>query len=214
MVVSTAETLTAEARATITAAFGAPVIDNFGSSEGLVGHTTPDDATFTFNSDVCVVELVDREGRPTPEGVAADRVLVTNLASGVQPLIRYELGDRFVRASAAPDHGFLRARVEGRADEILRFGTVDVHPHVIRAVLVATPEIADYQVHQTADGVALHVIPAASLELDRLRRRVAEALGRAGLPSPIVTTELVDRLPRDAQTGKLRRFVPLTGSGR
>ena len=35
------------------------------------------------------------------------------------------------------------------------------------------------------------------------------ALAAAGLPAPEVTVDLVADLPRDATTGKLRRFVPL-----
>ena len=40
-VTSTSEQLTADARATITAAFGVPVVDQFASTEGLVGHSEP-----------------------------------------------------------------------------------------------------------------------------------------------------------------------------
>ena len=45
-------------------------------------------------------------------------MLVTNLFNRLQPLIRYELTDRFVAQPPATAHGYLRARVHGRADEI------------------------------------------------------------------------------------------------
>ena len=60
-------------------AFGVPVVDTFGSTEGLVGKTAPDDDVFMFNTDMCIVELVDTDNRPVAPGVPSDKVLVTNL---------------------------------------------------------------------------------------------------------------------------------------
>lgn len=42
-VTTTSETLTPGIRAAIAEAFGAPIVDIFGSSEGLVGTSAPDD---------------------------------------------------------------------------------------------------------------------------------------------------------------------------
>jgi phenylacetate-coenzyme A ligase PaaK-like adenylate-forming protein len=147
---STSETLLPEMRSVIREAFDAPVSDSFACTDGLVGKTGPDDDTFTFNTDMCIVELVDSENRPSPIGVPAAKVLVTNLYNLAQPLIRYELTDTFVPVADARGHGHLRARVQGRNDEIFHYpdGTA-IHPVVIRSVIVATPEVIDYQVVQT-----------------------------------------------------------------
>src|SRR4029453_710556 len=56
---STSETLLAEARAAISDAFSVPVVDTFGSTEGLVGSSAPGDSVLVFNTDMCIVELVD-----------------------------------------------------------------------------------------------------------------------------------------------------------
>ena len=117
----TSEQLTAGDRATITAAFGVPVIDQFASTEGLVGHSDPGGSVLTFATDMCIVELVDRENRSLASDAASARILVTNLHNLTQPLIRYELTDRLVRYPCLPGSGYLRAEVEGRADEA--FGT-------------------------------------------------------------------------------------------
>ena len=119
---------TPELRAAIRAGFGAPVVDTFGSTEGLVGAAPPDDDVIAFAEDGCIVELVDADDRPVPPGTPSAAVLVTYLSNRLQPLIRYGLTDSFVEQPPAAAHGYLRARVEGRSDEVLRFGAVTRAP--------------------------------------------------------------------------------------
>jgi phenylacetate-coenzyme A ligase PaaK-like adenylate-forming protein len=207
-VTSTSETLLPELRETIRDGFGAPIVDTFGSTEGLVGASAPDDEVIVFNSDGCIVELLDEQNRPVPDGTPSAKILVTNLTNRLQPLIRYEINDCFVRRPADPAHGLLRARVEGRSDDVLDFDGVSVHPLVVRAVMVKTPTVADYQVRQTAAGIHLAAIAAGAIDADRLRIRLEQALADAGLPDPVVTVAVVDALDRDARTGKIRRFLP------
>jgi len=195
-IVTTSEMLTPELRAVIRSGFGVPVLNVFGTTEGLMGGTEPDGDVFTFNSDTCLVEIVD-----------ADHVLITNLANRLQPLIRYRLEDRFTRAPDSPAHGHVRAAIEGRCDDILRFGTIEIHPLVVRAVLLKHPEIADYQVRQTARGLELVATCDESLDGSRLCAALRSALAGAGLPDPEVTLTRADAIPRDAMTGKLKRFV-------
>jgi phenylacetate-coenzyme A ligase PaaK-like adenylate-forming protein len=209
-VTCTAETLTPALRATIREGFGAPVVDSFGSSEGLVGVSAPDDDAITFAEDGCIVELVDEEDRPVPPGTPSAAALVTVLESRLQPLIRYRMTDSLVAlppASSGP--GQLRARVQGRTEEELRFGTVVVHPLVVRSVLVNAPEVLDYQVRQTARGVGVQVVGPSGGNGGRLAAALSVALATAGLPAPEVTVECVSRLPQDPLTGKVRRVVPL-----
>ena len=102
----------------------------------------------TFASDACLAECLDDRGRPVPDGVASSRVLVTNLHNLTQPLIRYELTDRFTPA-ANPGAGFLRASVDGRADDLFRYPAASVHPFVIGALLLRAPAVREFQVRQT-----------------------------------------------------------------
>jgi phenylacetate-coenzyme A ligase PaaK-like adenylate-forming protein len=190
-ITSTSETLTPALRAAI-GGFGVPVIDTFASTEGLVGSSMPDDEVIRLAEDTCIVEIED------------DRVLVTNLENRVQPLIRYELNDQFAEVSR---EGMLRARVHGRCDDLLRYDGVDVHPVAIRSELVRTPEVLDYQVRQTPDGIDVDVLPAGELDGEDLRLRLEEALETAGLDQPSVAVQAVDVLDRDPRTGKLARFI-------
>jgi phenylacetate-CoA ligase len=205
----TAETLLPHFRVAISAAFGAPVFNTFATTEGLFGSSGPDDPVITLATDSCIVELVDRAYQPVPAGTASAKVLVTNLYNHLQPLIRYELSDSFTRQPDAASHGHLRVSVEGRADEILRYAGADVHPLVLRSILLANPDVLDYQVRQTTRGVIVHVLlERETTTLAPLREQLRTALAQAGLADPEVTVDAVTALRRHPQTGKLRRVIP------
>jgi phenylacetate-CoA ligase len=208
-VTCTSETLSPDLRAVIRDGFGAPVIDTYGSTEGLTGSSAPDDELIVFAEDGCVVELVDGDDRPVPPGTPSAKVLVTNLENRVQPLIRYEITDRLVAAAPAAEHGHLRARVQGRSDEVFRYGDVLIHPNVVRSVLVDTPAVLEYQVRQVPHGVAVTAVADPGLDTHRLGTRLAAALASAGLVRPEVEVHSAAGLERHPETGKLRRFVPL-----
>jgi phenylacetate-coenzyme A ligase PaaK-like adenylate-forming protein len=193
----------------MTAAFGAPVVNSFASTEGLMGSSAPGGDVLMFNSDMCIIELVDAGNRPVGPGVPSAKVLVTNLYNLAQPLIRYEMADSFVLEPSAGGPGHLLARAHGRADEVFHYQAGDLHPHVIRSVMLRSPEVADYQVRQTRTGIEADIIAAGSASPEALRRRLAEALAHGGLGQPDVTVRIAGDLPRCAGSGKLRRFIPL-----
>jgi phenylacetate-CoA ligase len=120
-ITAVSELLTDDHRLAIGEAFGVPPVNQFVSTEGLVGHSRPGGAELRFATDTCLVELVDAGNQAVADGTASAKVLVTNLHNHTQPLIRYELTDSFVRRPAAGDP-YLHATVEGRADEAFRYG--------------------------------------------------------------------------------------------
>ncbi len=202
---STSEPLTVELRAAIEAGFGVPVVDQFASTEGLVGHSEPGDSVLTFAGDMCIAELVDADGRPVQPGETSAKVLVTNLHNLTQPLIRYELTDRF---TAEPGGGgLLRARVEGRADEVFRYGSTAVHPHALRSPLIAAGA-REHRVRQTAAGVVAEVVGDA-VDPAALVVALETSLRAAGLTDPRAEVRIVGRIDSDPATGKTKRFVPL-----
>jgi phenylacetate-CoA ligase len=206
-VTGSSEQFLADARARVAAAFGVGVVDQFGSTEGVLGSSAPDDPAIVLASDLAIVELVDDRNRPVPPGTHSAKALVTNLMNPTQPLIRYELPDRFVRQPDAAGHGHLRVTVEGRADDLLRFGEVVVHPLVLRSVLVDTPEVVEYQVTQTRRGAHVAVVAPGGVHEPALAARLAAALGGAGVHAAEVTVESVAAVARHPDTGKTRRFV-------
>ncbi|MCX6461994.1 MAG: hypothetical protein NTW05_00130 [Pseudonocardiales bacterium] len=216
-VITTSETCTPELRAAIREGFGAPVVDGFASTEGLVGTSAPDDPVLTFAEDGAVVELVDADDRPVPPGTPSHSVLVTVLENHLQPLIRYRLTDSMTALPPDPGHGHLRARVRGRTDEVLVLDGVALHPHVVRTVLAAHPAVLEHRIRQTPGGIAVDIVVGdvvvgddpGGVDLAALRAGLAAALAGAGLPGATVTVVPVPALPRDPHTGKARRVVPL-----
>ena len=186
-----------------------PPVDQFASTEGLVGHTDPGGAVFAFATDLCIIELVDAANQPVPEGVASAKVLVTNLHNLTQPLIRYELTDHFTRRPDGAADPYLRATVEGRADEAFRYHDVTVDPLVIRTVMVRTANAVEYQVRQTSRGVDVAVVADGAIDRADLASALEQSLRAAGLPYPCVQVREVAEIGRHPQTGKTRRFIPL-----
>jgi hypothetical protein len=90
---------------------------------------------------------------------------------------------------------------------VLRFGRLEIHPFVIRSVLVKTPEVSDYQVRQTARGIEVTAQAEVGLETEALRLELIASLASAGLRDPEVEVRAVPVLERHADTGKLRRFI-------
>jgi phenylacetate-coenzyme A ligase PaaK-like adenylate-forming protein len=211
VIISTSETLLPEAGAEISAAFGTPVVNSFASTEGLMGSSAPGGDILAFNDDMCIIELVDADNRPVGPGVPSAKVLVTNLYNLTQPLIRYELADSFAREPGAAGSGHLLARVHGRADEVFHYQAGDLHPHVIRSVMIRSPEVADYQVRQTRTGIEADIIAGSGgASTEALRRQLAAALAHSGLSQPDVTVRVTGDLARNVGSGKLQRFVPLS----
>ena len=207
-VISMAESISPQERATVAEAFGVPVTDLFVSTEGLVGHSEPGGTVLTFASDNCIAECTDQEGRPVPDGVASAKVLVTNLHNLTQPLIRYELTDRFTPAGVSPG-GALRASVQGRSDDLFRYTGASVHPFVLGAPLLHAPAVREFQVRQTERGADIAAVADGDFDQAALAAAVEQSLRRAGLARPQVAIRRVGALDRDPMTSKVRRFVPL-----
>ena len=207
-VTCTSETLGPEMADVMRRAWNAPVVNQFGSSEGLTGASLPDDPAIVFASDCCIVEPVDEQDRPVAAGEPSAAVLLTNLYNHVQPLIRYRLDDRFfVLPSVGSGH--LRARVEGRTSELLRYGSLTVHPLLITSELTRLPAVVDYRIRQTPGGAAIDLLVSEPVDTETIAARIAAVLQQAGIVDASVQVRRVDDLPRHAATGKVARVVAL-----
>jgi phenylacetate-CoA ligase len=206
---SFAEAISMPERIAVTEAFGVPVIDWFASTEGLVGHSEPGETVLTFAGDTCIAECTDDEGQPVPDGVASSKVLVTNLHNLTQPIIRYELTDRFTPAGTS-EGGALRASVEGRSDDLFRYPEASMHPFVIGAPLLHAPAVREFQVRQTERGADIAAVIDGEFDSSAMVATVRRNLCQAGLARPLVGFRRVGALDRDAMTSKARRFIPLS----
>ena len=212
-VTSMSEAISPAERAAVTKAFGVPVIDLFVSTEGLVGHSEPGGTVLAFAGDTCIAECTDDEGRPVPDGEASSKVLVTNLHNLTQPIIRYELTDRFTPAGTSAG-GALRASVEGRSDDLFRYAGASVHPFVIGAPLLQAPAVREFQVRPTELGADIAAVIDGDFDHAAVTAEVERSLRQAGLARPRVGFRRVGALDRDPMTSKARRFIPLSARTR
>jgi hypothetical protein len=95
---------------------------------------------------------------------------------------------------------------------VLRYDGVDVHPIVIRSVMVRSAEVVDYQVHQTPRGINIFAVATDGLDVADLTVQLRRALADAGLGGAHVAVNRVDGLERQPASGKLRRFVPIAAT--
>lgn len=212
-IVSTSEPLLPEVRAAAEEAFDAPVANCWGTSEGgvmAVGCWTSEG--MHLNEDLVVVEAVDQHGNPVPPGETSARVLVTNLFNPTLPLVRYELDDEIVLLDEPCSCGSSYRRVadvQGRVDDVFRYGDRVLHPHVIRSVFTSRSEPLEYQAVQVDGGLRVRVLHGREIATDAVAGALREALAVAGFADLTVAVEVVDALDRHPETGKLRRFLPL-----
>jgi phenylacetate-CoA ligase len=214
-VFATSEPLLPEIRDAAEEAFGEPVANVWGTSEGgVMAVGCRRSAGMHLNEDLVIIEPVDEANRPVPPGEGAAKVLVTNLFNTVQPLIRYELTDEVVMLDEPCPCGSAHRRVadvQGRLDDVFTYGRLAIHPHVLRTVLGRHAALSEYQVRQTPAGACvLAVTGAGALDADRIVNELEGAMRSAGLAEAEARVEVVAGLDRHGSTGKLRRFVPLS----
>jgi phenylacetate-CoA ligase len=94
ILVTFAETVSAEFRKRARSLFGAKVVDRYSCEEaGPMAFQCPESADhYHISSTNVLLELLDEAGGPTPPG-SIGRVFVTNLHNWASPVVRYELGD-------------------------------------------------------------------------------------------------------------------------
>ena len=209
------EALSPTAQALIEDAFGCAVHNEYGASECLsIGYTCAHGAMHV-NADWVVVEPVDEHYRPTPPGELSHTVLLTNLANGVQPIIRYDLGDRArQRVGPCPCGNPLPAiELAGRAGDILALrardgSVVKLPPLAIATVVEDEARIHRFQIVQNAaDALLLRIADADRPRGASALRALRHYLDVQGLPD--VTVRIDEQAPREARDGKMRQVIAL-----
>lgn len=150
------ETLSAASRAFVRHAFACPVANSYGASEFLSLAFECPLGVLHLNSDWAILEPIDAHGRRVPPGHAGVTTLLTNLANHLQPLIRYDLGDRVTLREACCNCGshLPAIEVQGRDDDTLRLAgaagmpAVKVVPLAVSTVLEEQAGLFDFQLVQ------------------------------------------------------------------
>ena len=212
------EQLKPHARQLIASTFNCRVLNYYGAVESINIAKDCKFGRLHVNADWVILEPVDENYKPVPPGQASHTVLLTNLANRVQPVIRYELGDRITRldepcpcGSALPT-----IRVEGRRYILFAFSAPDGRTINVPSVALAasvrvsqTPGLSQYQMIQTSTTtltIRLGVKPGWDEQevWDRFAQRLKNGLTKHDLP--FVRVQRSEKLPqREPGSGKFRR---------
>jgi phenylacetate-coenzyme A ligase PaaK-like adenylate-forming protein len=207
------EPLVTEARRLMERAWGRPVTNGYGTTEGACAISCGLEAAMHINEDMCIFEFVDADGRPVPAGTRCSAIYVTNLANHVQPLIRYCLDDELTLNDAPCPCGSTLRRIEdiqGKCnDPFVYANDVVVHPLIFISPIFEERHLIDYQVRQTRDGAAVTLRASGDVDAGRIAGRIERALAELGLRAPRVSVERVDAI-ETSSAGKVRRFIPLS----
>ena len=214
------EYLSGDVRERLSKAFSCHVQTNYSCTEGGTIACECKEGHFHINDDWVIVEPVDANNNPVPDGTRSDKILLTNLFNATQPFIRYEVTDRVVRHSepCACGNPAPWLTLEGRTDDVVTLsigsGQVKIAPLAIYAVLKEVHEIRRFQllVHpgnrlelrlESADGTTREVafIHTKDALLDFLRTQSVHE----------VTVDLSAELPQQhALSGKFKHIINLS----
>jgi len=212
------EPLTSELRKQLQTAWQSLGFDIYGTQEGLRAmECNPGQGMHIFE-DLGIVEVVDEENCPVPDGTLGHKILFTSLFGFTQPVIRYEISDMMVLAPEPCPCGqpFRRIlAINGRNDDVLylqgRAGRqVAVHPVHFWNVLESFADIRQYQVVHEPDGVCLRLMfeEGNGSTARSVREQLARKLQTLGVDCPSIRVELVTTLEdRSRHMGKWKNII-------
>lgn len=157
------------------------VFERGGTQEGAAMDECPAHQGMHVHEDVCLIEVLDKQGQPVPPGTAG-RLVVTKLVASGSPFLRYDTGDQaWFHPGACPCGCTLpRLRILARPESTLMVAGKAVTGFEVRAVLDEDPAlvgrvsllIRDSEVKDT-----LHVMIEGAPSRAAPETRLQQALG-------------------------------------
>lgn len=155
------EKLNDDVRERLSKTFGCYIQTNYSCTEGGTIACECAEKHFHINDDWVIVEAVDENNNPVPFGTQSAKILLTNLANRICPIIRFEITDRVTIYNELCKCGNPRMwlTLEGRTDDILQFSNgVRIAPLSLYVVLKEIKGIERFQiVQQDNDKLELRI---------------------------------------------------------
>jgi phenylacetate-CoA ligase len=205
----TSERLYDDQRTTISEVFGCPVANGYGGRDaGFIAHECPA-GSMHLTADDIVVEIVNAQGEVQPSGTAGE-IVVTHLATGDFPFIRYRTGDIGVLGSSACACGRglpLLQDIQGRSTDfvVAADGTV-LHGLSLIYILRDLPGIQAFKVVQESQALT-RVLLVVDGEFSKASiATIVEGFKRRLGQDVEVQVQLVDDIPAE-KSGKFRYII-------
>lgn len=206
------ENLSDEVRERLSKVFNCYVQTNYSCTEGGTVACECTEHHFHVNDDWVILEAVDKNNQPVPFGTQSSKVLLTNLANKVCPLIRFEITDRIVMHNEPCACGNTRPwlTIEGRTDDILTFeNNIKIAPLSLYAIIKEIHEIQRFQLIQVKrNELELRLIANDKKKaFAEAKKAVNEYLLQNGVACEIY---LSDKLPQvNAHSGKFKHIIAM-----
>lgn len=206
----TSERLYDDQRASIERVFGCRVANGYGGRDaGFIAHECPHGGMHLTAEDI-IVELIDSEGRPVPDGEPGE-IVITHLATRDFPFVRYRTGDMAVMGTkpCTCGRGLPTLReIQGRTTDfvVAADGTV-MHGLALIYAVRDRPGIRQFKIVQESRDLTRVLIAAEppfdpNAEVPAIR---AALLSRLGADVKIDIT-LVEQIESE-RSGKFRYVV-------
>ena len=216
-IVNISERLMPKAREHYADVFGAPVLNDYAMGECLfLTNGCLVSGGMHVNADWAILEVVDQENRPVPNGTKGGKVLITNLANFVQPIIRYEVGDIVTMAIKPCGCGSnlpLIAAIDGRDSDVFWIGSEEsprpLPPAMFEVALQQNLQIREFQMIQEDRNrirILIEPLPGATVNQEKALQALHKNDRDYGLGELRIELEVVERLmPEEGK--KFKRVV-------
>lgn len=121
---------------------GAEVFERGGTQEGAALDECGHHSGMHVHEDVCLVEVLDKQGNPVPDGTTG-RLVITKLVAAGSPFIRYETGDTaaFLGGECACGSHLPRLRIIARPESTMMIEGRPVTGFAVRSILDDDPAL-------------------------------------------------------------------------
>lgn len=204
------EKLNDDVRQHLSEVFDCYVQTNYSCTEGGTVACECTHRHFHINDDWVILEAVDENNQPVPFGTQSAKVLLTNLANRICPIIRFEITDRIVMHNEPCTCGNSKPwlTLEGRTDDILTFENgIKISPLSLYAIIKEVHGIKRFQLIQQGNNrLELRLIAGnKQLEFANAKQAVESFLMKNGVA---VEVFLSDRLPEaNPISGKFKHII-------
>jgi phenylacetate-CoA ligase len=219
LILCSSEQLLPSARKAIREAWTEP-FDVYSTTEtgGMLGIECDAHEGLHLREETCIVEVVDEEDRPVPDGESGAALLVTSWLNRTLPLIRYRIDDPVLVTSDQCPCGQATRRIlelTGRQEDTLELpgvggGVVPIHPNHFEETIEERREVARYQVVHRAGAITVSVVERPGGGSDwtgELESTLTARLRALGADPPPVRVELVEELSRPGNVGAKLKVV-------
>lgn len=210
VVFCTSERLYDHQRETITRLFGCPVANGYGGRDaGFIAHECPSGNMHLTSEDI-VIEIIDEAGQVLPPGQSGE-IVVTHLATGDYPFIRYRTGDigTLGEEACACGRGLpILKDIQGRSTDfvVAEDGTVLHGLSLIYVVRDLTGVRAFKIVQESRSLIRVQLVPEVGANTSGMNGIVIEGFRRRLGAGVDVAVEFVDSIPAE-KSGKFRYVV-------